>query len=90
MKEWRQWLIIGGVFTAAAALLFFDTSDTQIEELRTAIQSQLLANRAMRKELSELRSQIYNISHGDRYLEQLTRNKLALSRKGEEVFMFQE
>jgi cell division protein FtsB len=87
---YKQWILIGGVLAVAGALFFFDTSASQVQELQTAIQSQLQANKVMRQEIGELRSQIYNISHNDRYLEQLARNKLALSRQDEEVYIFQD
>jgi cell division protein FtsB len=44
----------------------------------------------MRREVRELRGKIYDITHDDRYLEQLARNKLALSREGEEVYLFND
>jgi cell division protein FtsB len=90
MREWQQIVLVMGILVAGLALTWFDSSDGQIYQLRTAVQSQLQANRAMRREIRELRGQIYDITHDDRYLEQLARNKLALSRDGEEVYLFNE
>jgi len=83
-------LLVVGILIAGLALTWFDSSDVQIGELKSAVQSQLHANRAMRREIRELRGQIYDITHDDRYLEQLARNKLALSREGEEVYLFND
>ena len=90
MREWQQIVLVVGILAAGLALTWFDSSDSQIEQLRTAVQSQLQANRAMRREIRELRGQIYDITHDDRYLEQLARNKLALSRDGEEIYLFND
>lgn len=90
MREWQQIVLVMGILVAGLALTWFDSSDEQIDQLRTAVQSQLQANRAMRREIRELRGQIYDITHDDRYLEQLARNKLALSRDGEEVYLFND
>lgn len=90
MKEWQQLILIGVILVLGVMIIMFDSTDMQVVQLKQAVDSQLRANRAMRREIRELKGQIYAITHDDRYLEQLARNKLALSREGEEVYLFDD
>jgi cell division protein FtsB len=87
-KEWCQWLLVLGSVCLALVLLLDGSSERQIVALQARIQEQKAGNRLQREQITHLKREIYGISHDNRYLEQLARNKLALANEGDVVFLF--
>lgn len=87
-KEWCQWLLVVGSVFLAVVLLLDRSSERQIVALQARIQEQKADNRLQREQIKHLTREIDGISHDNRYLEQLARNKLALANEGELVFLF--
>ena len=71
-------------------LMFTDKSYSKLNLLKKNIDTQVDKNAELRDDVTNLRSQIYNLQNSPRALEKSARNKLGMARPDEDIFIFEK
>jgi len=90
MKRYSSYLMLLSATVIGSLVLFGDDSIGSMVAMKASVAAQRQRNDVMARHITELHQQVDRIKYDDRYLEKLARNQLALGRRNELVFIFED